>query len=72
MEKVEYIIVGDTERYDECLIYTGFKTRESAEQVVQRMLNDPTENDKSIAKGHTNLRVKEVKLEDCWWYSYTD
>ena len=68
----EYIIVGDTEEYKGCLVYVGFHSQESAEQVIQRILTNPTENDKRVTKGHSNLRVKEVNSEDCWWNYGTD
>ena len=68
----EYIIVGDTENYEGCLVFVGFKTLESAEQVIQRVLNNPTEDDKRVIESHRNLRVKEVNSEDCWWNYYTD
>lgn len=64
---VEYIIVGDTEKYNECLIYVVGKSLEKAEQILDRMLNNPTDNDKRLTKDHTNLRIKKVDYEDCWW-----
>ena len=63
----EYIIIGDTDKYEGCLVYVGFHSKESAEQDIQRILTNPTENDKKVTKGHSNLRVKEVNSEDCWW-----
>ena len=69
---MEYIIVGDTEKYTGCLVSVGYTTVEDAEQAINRMLNNPTENDIRIIAGHTNLRVKPVKDEDCWWNYYTD
>lgn len=68
---MEYVIVGDTER-GECLVYVGFKTKERAEQVIQQILTNPTENDKRVTKGHTNLRAKPVEDEDCWWNDNCD
>ena len=63
----EYIIVGDTERNKDCLIYICGLSEDRAKEVLDRMINNPTENDKAISKGHTNLRIKEVKEENCWW-----
>ena len=69
---MEYIIVGDTERYTSCLVSVGYQTIEDAEQAINRMLNNPTENDKRVIEGHINLRVKPVNSEDCWWNYCTD
>lgn len=62
----EYIIVGDTEKYKDCLIYVC-GTKQNAENVLEQMLNNPTDNDLKVMKGHTNLRVKEVPTNKCWW-----
>ena len=62
----DFIIVGDTEKYKECLVYVCF-TKENAENILKRMLNNPTESDNVLMKRHTNLRVKEVPDESCWW-----
>lgn len=65
---IEYIIVGDTKEYTGCLVYViGSTSFEEAEQELNRMLNNPTENDKKLMEGHTNLRIKEVDKKDCWW-----
>lgn len=72
MDNMEYIIVGDTEHYMGCLVYVGMHTKESAEEELQRMLTNPTENDKRLIAGHTNLRVEEVRAKDCWWNYSTD
>ena len=62
----EYIIVGDTEVYDGCLVCvcTSF---EQAEQVLNRMINNPTASDKKMIKGHKNLRIEKMNKEYCWW-----
>ena len=66
MSEHEYIIVGDTEKYGECLVYVC-GTKENAENVLEKILTNPTENDLRVMQGHTNLRVKEVKEDSCWW-----
>lgn len=63
----EYIIVGDTEKYDECLVTVCGAAYDDAVKVLERMTNTPTQNDLALMKGHTNLRIKEVEKEDCWW-----
>lgn len=67
MKDSDYIIVGDTERFDDCLICVAGKTKESAEETLNRMMTNPTENDKRLMFGHRNLRIKEVPAEECWW-----
>ena len=64
---MEYIIKGDTERFDNCLVCVCGSSLEDAEKTIRRMINDPTENDKRLIKDHTNLRIEEVVDEDCWW-----
>lgn len=66
----EYVIIGDTERYEGCLVCLCGTSFEYAKKVLNRMLNNPTENDKLLTIGHTNLRVEEVVSEDCWWNIY--
>jgi len=63
----DYFIVGDTKRYGTCLIYTCGKSREVAEKVLDRMLNNPNEQDKKELKAHTNIRINEEESENCWW-----
>lgn len=67
MKDSDYIIVGDTERFDDCLICVAGKTKESAEETLNRMMTNPTENDKRLMFGHRNLRIKEVPAEKYWW-----
>lgn len=67
MEGEEYIIVGDTDEYKECLVMVGFRSKESTEKKIKQMLEDPTDNDKKLIEGHTNLRAKKVVSKDCWW-----
>ena len=59
--------VGDSEKCEECLLYCGFKEREQAERVLNRMLNNPTRGDEQIMRGKSNIRVQEVANKDCWW-----
>lgn len=62
---MEYIIVGDTAEYKDCLVYVCCGGREYAEQTLERMMNDPNDNDKRIMQTHKNLRVKET--DNGWW-----
>jgi hypothetical protein len=68
---MEYIIIGDTKDYSECLVCVC-GSKEYAEEVLQRMLNNPNENDKALIEGHTNLRIKAVEEKDCWWNDSTN
>lgn len=63
----EYIIVGDTKDYEGCLIYVCGRNKEHAEDVLKRVIESPSESDRKATKGHSNLRLKEVVSEDCWW-----
>ena len=63
----EYIIVGDTEKYKDCLVCLCGVSLDRAKEILDRMINNPTESDKVISKGHTNLRIKEVSEKSCWW-----
>lgn len=64
---MEYIIVGDTAEYKECLVYACGKLKERAKEVLSRMLTDPNENDKLVMRGMFNFKIKTVEDENCWW-----
>lgn len=64
---MRYIIKGDTEQFNDCLICVCGNSQEQAEKCLIRMLNNPTENDKCLIAGHKNLRIEELKDKDCWW-----
>lgn len=63
----EYIIIGDTEQYKDCLVCLCGTSLEHAQSILRRMLNNPNDNDKKLMKKQTNLRIKEVDEKDCWW-----
>lgn len=67
MSDFEYIIVGDTEKYKECLVYICGVSEGRAKEVLDRIKSNPTENDKAITNSHVNLRIKEVEAKSCWW-----
>lgn len=64
--KGEYTIVGDTEQFKDCLIYVC-ANKELAKLTLDRMLNNPTPDDKYAMRGHTNLRVCFTPQHQCWW-----
>ena len=63
----EYIIVGDTNKFKDCLIYTCGSDKDIAEDYLYRILHEPTENDVKATTGMTNIRIKEVSEENQWW-----
>ena len=62
----EYIIVGDTDEFKDCLIYTC-GTKKRAEEVLERMMNNPDEEDNRMIQKHHNIRIEEVPDNECWW-----
>ena len=64
---MEYTIIGDTKKYGPCLIYVCGKKRETAERVLDRMMNHPDEIDLMSMKGVTNIRINEVEEKQAWW-----
>ena len=72
MSYVEYIIKGDTKKFNDCLICCCGEDKSRAEETLNRMISNPTDNDKRLIAGHTNLRIKEVPKEKCWWNGYLD
>lgn len=64
---MEYIIKGDTAKYEDCLVLVCGTSKENAENALSRLLNNPTNNDKRLIEGHKNLRIVEVSDKDCWW-----
>ena len=65
---IEYVIIGDTERFKDCLVAVCKKmSKEQVEEVLHRMLTNPTEHDLRLMENHTNFRIAEVKEEQQWW-----
>ncbi len=69
---MEYIIVGDTKEFNDCLVFTCGTSYEHAEEILDRILNNPTENEKRVMKGHKNLRIETVSDDECWWNGNCD
>ena len=68
MSKKEYVIAHDTAEYKNCLYCICGSDRAHAEKVLDRILNNPDEQDlAAIKNGYTNFRVEEVDSEGCWW-----
>lgn len=67
----EYVIVHDvegTDKYNGCLLYVCGSSRENAEKVLERILNNPNSDDmRNIEKGYINFRIEEVPAKYCWW-----
>lgn len=69
MEDREYIIVGDSIRepqYKECLVYIC-GSKENAEAVLDKLLNDPDEADYYNRERYTNFKIDWMPAKDCWW-----
>lgn len=60
----EYDIFGKNER---CLVARAGITLEHAEEVLYRMINNPTENDKRLIRNGKNLEVEFLEERYCWW-----
>lgn len=63
----EYIIVGDTEKYGECLVYVCGKDEKKAQEILEKVLTSPTDQDRRVMESHSNLRLKKVESRLCWW-----
>lgn len=63
----DFIIKGDSEQYKDCLVCVCGTSREVAEEHLAKMLSNPSENDKRLIEGMSNLRIEEVEEKDCWW-----
>lgn len=72
MTDIEYIIVGDTEKYNDRLVFPCGESRDKAEEMLRQILTSPTENDKRVMNGHTNFRIKEIPKKYCWWNGNCD
>lgn len=72
MGKTEYIIVGDTEKFNDCLVCTCGESKERANKILNRMLTNLNENEKRLIEGHRNLRIKEIPKSECWWNGNCD
>lgn len=68
----EYVIVGDTDKYEGCLVCVCGNSLDKAKEELQRMLNNPTENDKRLTFGYRNLRIEAVPEDDCWWNGFLE
>ena len=71
-DDVEYVIVGENEVFDNCLVCVIGESRTKAEGVLHRMLNDPSGNDKRIIGDLVNLHIMAVDKKDCWWHDNCD
>ena len=70
MSGTEYIVVGDymvCGKPSECLVTLCGKSIDEANEILHRMLTNPTENDIRLIKDGKNLRIKEVESKTAWW-----
>ena len=66
-EKMYYVIAGDTEKVDGCLVCPIGEEIEKAKERLKQMICNPNENDKELIRGHVNLRIESIKSSDAWW-----
>ena len=69
---MEYVIVGDTKEYKGCLVYVCGKDINRANEVLDRLLNNPDKRDLEVRKDYTNFKIEEVQDKDCWWNGNLD
>lgn len=62
-----YIIVGDTERYKECLIKVCSGDKVQAQKSLVKFLSGETEQDRKDLAKHTNIHLMHTDREDEWW-----
>lgn len=63
----DYIVTGLTE-HGRCLVYVlGRVTEDRANEMLEKFVNNPNENEKRLQKGHTDFQIKYVEPNDCWW-----
>ena len=62
-----WIIVGDTDKYEGCLVYTIMGGRDLAETVLDRLNNNPDVRDMQVRETMHNFRIKETKPSEEWW-----
>ena len=63
-----YAIKGNTKHVDDVIV-TICKDKDTAEKVLKRLKEHPTEHDKEMLKEFKtdSLSIKYVEDEDCWW-----
>ena len=69
-----YHIMADFEicgKIHNCLVYGWMTSEEKAKEVLDRILNNPTELDLMNTRGATNLHI-ETDTETPWWWEGTN
>lgn len=66
----DWIIIGDTDKHKDCLVCVCAADEEGSRKILERMINNPTKEDKILTSEYTNLRLKYREYEDCWWKIY--
>ncbi len=65
---MQYNVVGFSERWNDfCLVYACGKYRETAEEILKRIRENPNENDKHMMKGLRDFKIEEIPDSDAWW-----
>lgn len=69
---MEYTIVADSGEHKGCLVYVCGSSLEFANEVLDRLLNNPDKRDLELRKEFTNFRIEAVEDNDCWWHDSLD
>ena len=64
---MSWIVVGDSPRYEDCLVQTGFNTESEAKAFADKLNENPELQNKYGIKEHKNFRPKETKPSEEWW-----
>ena len=62
-----YIIVGDTEKFKDCLVHICHTSKDEALKLLHRFITAPTEEDKRNIGQCFNLRLESTDGVSCWW-----
>ena len=66
-DNFEYIIVGDTKNYKNCLIYCCGNSKKLAEKTLDEIISI-----NEYADSYTNIRIETVLDKNCWWNDKTN
>lgn len=62
-----WIVVADTDRFDDCLVSVGFCDEEDAQKFADELNADQELQNKYGIKGHRNFRPKHTEPRNEWW-----
>ena len=62
----EYIVVGDYKQFKECLIYVCGRDANNAQRALEKAMLLPE------FEAYTNIHIKEIESDECWWHKNCD